>query len=193
MTKGVIDGTGISLDSNDLKKVEDSLEDLKRKHRRNLCRYCLQDIEFKESDSGKGNIPHDPDGTPHWKTCLAGQYRHKKAALKISQKFGIYFLLKMGIDLQKEVNLTEDESKITQFMVQRLLKTNKLEVKSDVGAVIPKIPEEEELDSGMKAIAQDSDNPPEVGVEDMVKTGDDPIGDPDEDLAAPEELIEKEK
>ena len=193
MTKGVIDGSGINLDSTDLKRVEDSLEDLKRKHKRNLCRYCLQDIDFKESENGKGNIPHDLDGTPHWKTCLAGQYRHKKAAIKISQKFGIYFLLKMGVDLQKEVNLTEEEAKITHYMVERLLKTNKLDVKSDTGEVIPKIPEDEELESGFKVIEQSEDNSPKVEVEDMVKTGDDPIGDPDEDLAAPEELIKQEQ
>ena len=41
-SKGVLDGTGISLDSSELARVEESLTELKRRHKKNVCRYSLR-------------------------------------------------------------------------------------------------------------------------------------------------------
>lgn len=188
-SKGVLDGTGISLDSSELARVEESLTELKRRHKKNVCRYCLESIEFKDSEDKSTRIPFDLDGTAHWKTCLAGQFIHKKMALKMVQKFGVFFLLEQGVDLESKIGFTQKEAKVIHYIIERMLKSNKLDIKNEPVVLSPETTDEtvkEELDK-IDSIQQNK-----VSTEDLVTDGDDPIGDPDEDLAVAEDLISEE-
>ena len=187
--KTVLANENIPFDQKSVETLTNAMVKLRKKHKRNLCRYCSADIEFRQAPDSSEFVPYDKDGTPHWKTCLAGKYMQKKLALKMVQKFGVYFLLKHGLDLEKELNFTAEESKAMQYILERTLRESEVEIKNDPGKIEPK-PTDNDIKEALHHIEEEN---AELKVEKQQIKGDDPIGDPDEDLSVSEEKIKEIK
>lgn len=165
--KEQLEKNGFKLTAEDTKKVKDSLEIIKRSTKTTVCRKCGETIKFVEISKGR-SIPHDLEGTPHWQTCPSSAFSQKKASLDIMKKLGVLFILKYGLDLEKEAGLTKREVKIVQATLERAFKEE---------ATTPKAPtaDDGKVDDDVQFVPVPCDS----------------VGDPDEERAPDEELVHK--
>jgi hypothetical protein len=158
---------GIKLTPQDGEKLRKSVENLGGRYKQQrVCRYCGEAVIFKPDNKDR-IIPHDIDGTPHWKTCPYESLTQKRASFGILKKAAVYFCLKMpDLDLEQELGLSEKEGKVMHAILEKVLR---------------------ELASAPK-----SEEPEKVGEDELPFKPEptDPVGDPDEDIAPDEELIE---
>lgn len=156
---------GIKLNSEEGEKLSKCVENMKgRFHKQKVCKYCREPIMFKEDDKGR-YIPFDLDETPHWKTCPYEKLTQKRASFAILKKAAVYFSLKMpDVDLVEELGLTEKEGKILHAVLERVLR----EMTTSEEEVV-----EQKVEGDLTFKPEPND----------------PIGDPDEDIAPDEELV----
>ena len=180
--KEAMEDAGFKLSEEESKKVKSSLTTMKKKFRRATCRKCGGDIQFVDIN-GK-MIPHDLDNNPHWQSCPYSPFTQKKAALSIMKKLSVLFIVKHGLDVEKEAGLSKKEAQIVHAVLERAFKEP--EVAETPGEVIDNNTEDD-LKEDLQAV-----DTVEVEVQEL-PSGDDPIGDPDEDLAPSEEAIHEEE
>jgi len=161
---------GIKLNPEEGEKLSKCVESMKERfHKQKVCKYCGEPIMFKEDEKGR-YVPFDLDGTFHWKTCPYEKLTQKRSSFAILKKAAIYFSLKMPeLDLVSELGLSEKEGKILHAILERVVKE-----------MTPTPPEKEAVSE--QKVEGDLTFKPEPN---------DPIGDPDEDIAPDEELVKK--
>lgn len=151
----------ITLTPQEEEKIRKSVESLKQKYQKKLCKHCGDPIIFKEYEGRV--IPHNVDGIPHWNTCPYSGFAQKKTALGILKKIAFHFAVHdPEFDLENKFGLSKTEGKVFHALLEKLLKT--LDVPDPV-----------------QVVNDDLSFKPEPT---------DPIGDPDEELAPAEELID---
>ena len=152
----------ITLSPQDGENVRKSVENLKRKYQKKVCKYCGEPIMFKEYEGRV--VPHDLDEVPHWSTCPYSNFTQKKSALGILKKIAVHFASNdPECDFETLFNLTKREGKVFHAVLEKLLKT----VDS---------PEESQV------VSDELSFKPEPT---------DPVGDPDEERAPDEDLIKE--
>lgn len=152
----------ITLTPSEGEKVRKSVESLKQKQHKKLCRSCGEEIQFKEV--GDKYIPHDLDDSPHWRTCPFVSRTQKIVGLEILKKIGLYYALnEPDLDLEQTFNLTSKEGKVYRAVLEKLVN----------GLDKPEEPQVIEGDLSFKPVPTD------------------PVGDPDEERAPSEDLIKE--
>ena len=161
----------LGLSVEDQLDVQQKLEVLKRKLKKTICKKCGDEIHFISEQGGKP-FAYNADGTtPHWQTCPSSVYTQKKASMTIMRKLAALFLIKHGMDLEKEANLTKREVQIIQASLEYCLQ------KESVTEV---------------SLPMSKDDPRKVSGE--ISFRPDPcdcVGDPDEERAVSEEMVSK--
>lgn len=173
---------GFKISESESRELQSSLSSLKKKFRRNACRDCGDDIQFLEVE-GK-MIPHNLDGEPHWKTCPFGSFAQRKSSLSIMKKLAVYTFIKDRVDLEEEVGLTSSEARIVHAVLEKICKSQVLVTADSPGEVIDNNTEDDVKEDLLNI--EYTGEGVSLGAE---LKGDDPIGDPDEDLAPSEEFV----
>jgi hypothetical protein len=176
---------GLSLSEEESQKVKSSLTSMKRKFRRATCRKCGEDIQFVDVNGRM--IPHNLDNNPHWQTCSYSSFAQKKASLNIMKKLSVLFIVKLGLDVESEAGLTKKEAQIVHAVLEKVFKESQLETAETPGEIIDNN-SEEDLKADLQAVESE-----DAASDEVEPKGDDPIGDPDEDLAPSEEAIKEEE
>lgn len=158
--------SGIKLSSEENEKLKKSVQNLENRYKQQkVCRFCGAPVAFMQDEKGK-YVPHDLDGTPHWKTCPYETLTQKRASFGILKKVAVFFCLKHpDIDIESDLGLTEKEGKVMHAILGKVLKD------------IEHSPSEE-----AQRVEGDLTFSPEPN---------DPIGDPDEDIAPDENLVKE--
>ena len=185
--KDAMEKAGLQLSEEESKKVKSSLTTMKRKFRRATCRKCGEDIQF--IDVNGRMIPHNLDNNPHWQTCSYSSFAQKKASLNIMKKLSVLFIVKLGLDVETEAGLTKKEAQIVHAVLEKVFRESEMETSENPGEVIDNNTEED-LKEDLQAVVEESGG---EQVDEDPANGDDPIGDPDEDLAPSEEAIKEEE
>jgi hypothetical protein len=158
---------GFQLSVEEQLKIKDELYMLKKKLKRSMCKKCGEEIKFVPSEDSK-LLPHDLDGTPHWQSCAHSGFAQKKASLDIMKKLSVLFIMKYGINLEKEAGLSQREAQIVHAVLERIFKGEEEEQ-------VPPLTIEDD-----KKVPGDIPFDPEPC---------DSIGDPDEERAPSEESV----
>lgn len=183
--QNAMEKVGLQLSEEESKKVKSSINSMKKKFKRATCRKCGADIQF--TDINGRMIPHDLDGNPHWQTCPYSSFAQKKSSLNIMKKLAVLFIVKQGLDVEKEAGLTRSEAQIVQAVLEKVFKEP--ETAETTGEVID-TNTEEDIKEDIAHVIEEA----EVVAEGQeVPAGDDPIGDPDEDLAPSEDAVAEEE
>jgi hypothetical protein len=159
----------LGLSVEDQKDVQQKLEVLKRKFKKTICKKCGDEIHFISDSSGRP-FAYDADGTtPHWQSCPNSIYTQKKASMTIMRKLAALFLIKHGLDLEKEANLTKREVQIIQASLEYCLQ-------KQTEFILPISKEDPRKVDGEISFKPDPC---------------DCVGDPDEERAVSEEMVTK--
>lgn len=161
--------TDFNLTNVEEKKVIESLNTLKKKFKVSTCRKCSAQIKFLPDNEGK-IIPHDMDGIPHWQTCPYSGFAQRKAAMDIVRKLATLYLVRFGLNIEKEADLTRKEAQVVHAILEKRFKD---EEHKAIQAKLEAAKDESKVDSDVqfKPVPCDS------------------VGDPDEDRAPDEQLI----
>lgn len=160
MTKG----ENLNLSAEDQLDVQNKLEIIKRRFKKTVCKKCGDEIHFV-SKEGEKPLAYNADGvTPHWQTCPSSTYTQKKASMAIMRKLAALFLIKHGLDLEKEANLTPREIQIIQASLEHCMQKQ---------SYTPELGDPRKVDGEISF----SPNPCDC------------VGDPDEERAASEEMV----
>lgn len=167
MTKSKREKLGLS--EKDEQDVQEKLEVLKKRLKKTICKKCGDEIHFITEGDGKP-FAYDADGvTPHWQSCPNSVYTQKKASMTIMRKLAALFLIKHGIDLEKEANLTKREVQIIQASLEYCLQKQITPIVNSVAS---------------------KEDPRKVNGDISFKPSPcDCVGDPDEERAVSEEMV----
>lgn len=177
---------GFTLSKEEEAKVKSSLNSLRKKKKRQaICKMCGANIKFTQA--GSKTIPHDMDDRAHWETCPYNIFSQKKHSLTIMRKLAVLFIIKSGINLEKEAGLTDYESLIVQAVLEKAFRETEDSVeKGETPGEVLEAPTDEDVEESLKEIDTEGSSP-EVFLN--TQGAADPIGDPDEDLAPTEEEV----
>lgn len=181
-----VEKTGFTLSDEDSEKVKTSLSGLKKRFRTARCRDCDEEITFSRNERDGKTIPYSLDGNEHWKSCPYSTYSQRRAAPGIMKKLAILFVHKYGINIDSEANLTRKETQIVLAALEKAFRSPKVEVADTPGEVIDNN-SEEDIKKDLKELEVSIPPCPQE-----LPPGDDPVGDPDEDLAPSEDVISEE-
>jgi len=185
--KEAMEKVGLQLSVEDSKKVKTSISHMKKKFKRATCRNCGEDIKFLEANGRM--IPHDKEEVPHWQTCSYSPFAQKNYSLNIMKKLAILSIIKLGLEVEREAGLTRKEAQVVQAVLEKAMSSDNVETGPEPGVVIDANTEDDVI-ADLVVVDLDSTN---NTLDSETIGGDDPIGDPDEELAPTEAEILKEK
>jgi len=177
--------SGLNLTDKDHDQIVESLKIIKRQSKKPVCKFCGDTILFQQGDT-KG-IPLNPDLVPHWKTCPYSLWYQKKTAYNIMRKLSVFFTLRHGSAFEKEAGLSTRETQVIHAVLEREFRPRvEVTVSSEAHVISSETLEniKEVIDKECK-----DHSSPVPGDLQFKPIPTDPIGDPDEAIAPPEESI----